>query len=164
MSNNTIAKAKTTVDEKISPKRSKSPRQQPRYYHALRELQAVLRQRLLEDPNLSQSQIFGFFAPLLVFVGVFALGVLVPRNRQLKDRAADLLDNGTTSDLLALLSYLATPLVGGLLVLRLAIFIVARLATSFCEMDLDELAPGKEDSEGSFALTQANLLVGGIIT
>ncbi|KAF5386711.1 hypothetical protein D9615_002075 [Tricholomella constricta] len=138
-------------------------RKQHQYYHALRELQAALRQKQLDDPNLSQPHIFSFCAPLFVFICVFALGVLVPRHPQLKNRAADLLDNGTKSELTAALLFLATAIVGSLLVLRGTIWVVARLATSFCDMDLAEVASGRPDSDDTFELTPANLLVGGII-
>ncbi|KAF8061797.1 hypothetical protein FPV67DRAFT_296792 [Lyophyllum atratum] len=132
-------------------------------YHALREIQASLRSKRLDDPTFSQSHIFSFCAPLFVFLCVFVLGVVVPRNAWLKGQAADLLDGGTPKVAAAML-FLVSGMVGGLLILRGAVWVMARLATSFCEMDLDMLSASRVDDSGDeFALTQANLIVGGML-
>ncbi|KAG5634884.1 hypothetical protein H0H81_000414 [Sphagnurus paluster] len=130
-------------------------------FHALREIQATLRRLQTEDPALSQTHTFHFLAPLLAFTCIFALGVVIPRHPQLKNRAADLVDNGTVAQIAQALSIVVAGVVAGLLVLRVVICVFARLGMAFCEMDLDELDPRRPGDE-AFNITPANILMSGI--
>jgi len=155
-----------TSAKRVDPavKRQKVEKQPSKIYRALEELQAKLRQKQINDPAFSQSHIFNFCAPLFVFLCVFTLGVFVPRQPQLKAQVADLLDGGTSESVVVLL-LLVSGVLGGLLVLRGAIWVMARLATSLCEMDLRKLGSARVNAGGDeFTLTQANLIVGGILS
>jgi hypothetical protein len=127
------------------------------------EIQMVVR-RMRGDPDLSQSSIFRFCAPLLVFVTCIAAGILALKMHRVhllmvRVFGDDMgqLARGLTS--VGLLLVLGIP--AALAVLRLVIWGVASAVGMFVEKDLT-VDPTK-GSRDEFQLSEVNVLMGGFL-
>ncbi|KAF8891096.1 hypothetical protein CPB84DRAFT_1621498, partial [Gymnopilus junonius] len=86
---------------------------------------------ILADPAFSQSSIFRFLAPFVVFFTLLAAATIIPRYYPFQDRFV--------LDLPRTLALVVTGVILMLTVLRCCIWLIGILAKSFCETDLAEV-------------------------
>lgn len=117
--------------------------------------------RILADPELSQTRFFNFCAPLFVFFCLIAVGVVVPRNRELQEKAlrllGDLVNGNNKGEIAFVVATFSAATLGGLVVLRVIIWGIAMALTFFSEHDMSN-SPSSE-----YRLTQANAIMGGLL-
>ena len=123
------------------------------WHPSLEDLHTLSR-HVRTDPDLSQSRIFAFSAPLFTFAALLALGVLLPRH----PHALGTL--GTTNTAVLAFALLAG-LLAGLALLRALIWGVALAIGEFAEQDMRSTA-GRRHSPYTFELSQSNIIIGGM--
>ena len=120
------------------------------WHPSLEDLHTLSR-HVRTDPDLSQSRIFTFTAPLFTFAALLALGVLLPRHPHAL---------GTTNNTTLAFALLAG-LLAGLALLRAVIWGVALAIGEFAEQDMRSTA-GRRHSPDVFELSQSNIIIGGM--
>ncbi|PPR05140.1 hypothetical protein CVT26_012226 [Gymnopilus dilepis] len=115
--------------------------EKPPLHRAAEILQQATR-RVLEDPAFSQSSLFRYLAPLVIFLSLLLLVAAIPRFCPLEGRLL--------SDLPCVILLVIAGVTSALVALRCLIWLVGIFATRFCETDLSELSRkrGMTDANG----------------
>jgi len=122
------------------------------------DIQGAVR-RFQNHPDLSQEQIFGFLYPIYIFTLLFALAVVAFQPKSFAHHVlAD--PKGHPSEMALGLAALAGVMLVGLVMLRLIIWSIAKVAVVVVDWEMDRAFPAPHIDSTEQPLTAVNLLRG----